>query len=254
MKPYDPQRIDDIENRAFAAAFEAVEQESRGGLHDKFIGHYKEEILRALEPDQDPSRSLTRICKESLRDYARHSLEESQRSGYLEVTKEVVTQFAIKYFKALKEYLKAREDEKTDIDEIVEEVRINALLLLRQVEDALPEDNRPLKSRNRVSTDWFNLKWPKLIDMGKVERQLEIWNLFKESITNHYLFTAKDGRSLGATHHNYSGIRMQDILFILNSEEDVGIHRHIESRGLREEDHLATLHPNGLIDIVKESP
>ena len=165
----------------------------------------------------------------------------------LVIARDVVTHLAVEYFKNLYDYLKARETDEQEIDEIRQEVSASAHLLLRQLERAVP--NFSLDERIEKVRDYIRPNLKLLIDFDRVSRETGLINTFTVSDLKNFEAIASEEGSLGVTQNTYSGLRPIDILCNLNDLEDVSLHEQGKSSDSKP---FMVINADGTVDIDLE--
>ncbi len=167
------------------------------------------------------------------------------RYPYVAVMRKVVTEDAIRYFKDLHVYLRARETGDVEIDSMRQQVAASAMTLMQQIEGVVTQPG----NANFMRADLYAL-----IDWERVRHETGFRNLFRSSDIYQFegMMSAGDGqerKSLGVSKNLYSGILPLDILVYLNREGDVTLHSKYDTDATHP---FATIHADGTVDAKPE--
>lgn len=196
--------------------------------------------------------TMNRNYGDDIEDIFKFDFEASyMAAGYphASVVREVVTEDAIRYFKNLHAYLRARETGDADIDSIRQHVTASAHSLLRQLEGVIPHFS--LAERSLEDANFIRADLHALINMERVRRETGLTNLFKVSDIHDFegVMPAgdnKEGKSLGISRNSYSGIRPLDILSYLNRKHDVALHNKKDADVAQP---FVTIRADGTVDV-----
>ncbi|MFA6917857.1 MAG: hypothetical protein WC285_03420 [Candidatus Gracilibacteria bacterium] len=254
------------EDEAYAVALEGYL--SKSAEPDAFLNIYYDVLTGGEDKELSPPDA-----KNGFRYYAKGALSGrlEHLPDYLAVAKEITTKFAIRYFKALKEYIEKRRSGDPEIDGIVAEVRMSSALLLRQVEGMCEGLGVP-RYLFHSEPNGMAAKLDRLIDFEEVKRQTGFWDLFRNRTDRNYYgvrvlpiaeetsetpLAPMDLRPLARLNHSdpeelVPGLSARDILLFLNSMDDVDI---FPGEG-KKPDHVnlvAKICKDGIIDVVNKN-
>ena len=248
------EHLDELEAQAYSEAlaryFEAIE---RYGISPaKFMEDYRSDLDRQTDKPGYAVHAIGGIRyyakEDGTRWRERSQPEELRVTSYLSVVRDVTTKLAAEYLRNLKEWLE-RDPESGDIEEIRTRVTTSSALLLRQVEDMIEQLKPP---RRYLRGSFYPIGLETIIDFEQTSERSrwDQWNLFPDSMWNHYTGLTEEGHRIYTTHTPYSGMQLEDVLIFLNSQE--AVHMHIGETVYKDNKPVATIHTDGTIDLHEE--
>ncbi|MBL4694632.1 hypothetical protein JKY72_04655 [Candidatus Gracilibacteria bacterium] len=231
-----------MENAAFVEGIARSEREMLARLH-KDVKLYGQWIEGKGEEDHEtPEEGIRSFRSESILD---------DYSQFFKVVSNVAEDFAIKYFKALGEYLELKESGDGEIDVVRGKVVAFADLTLRQIKGSMREGKFDKAKTSSWEQPSFKKHLDNLVDSNRLDEQSEFPGLFEDR-GNHFGFSADGESNLFCTHTAYEGLMPMNLLRGLDPNADVQIRWGDQPTGkLKGDGHLvAILRKDGTLDIL----